>query len=269
MISDNIQFYGIKLNPQYVFSVGTPIQLESYINSTNVFLFDLDGTLVITDNVYIKVWDYILKKYNIFHDEDFFAKFIRGNNDRSVVSNLGLSISELSYISDMKNTKFIENIENIEIVKGAKEILRQAKKLGHKIGIVTNCNRCVAEKILAVCDLFKYVDVIVAFGETIKSKPYSEPYIKGANYFNVASHKVCIFEDSKTGILSGTGFSPKILVGISTTYGESELINLGCNLVLKDYSNVDPTMFTKYNNDDTKELEKNILDSLPKNTKKN
>lgn len=38
-------------------------------------LFDLDGTLVITDKIYYEVWKIILKNYNLNIDLDFFKQF--------------------------------------------------------------------------------------------------------------------------------------------------------------------------------------------------
>jgi dTDP-glucose pyrophosphorylase len=64
MISDNKTFKGIKLNSNFVFNLGTPEQLNYYITNSYLFLFDLDGTLVLTDDIYFDVWTTILKKYN-------------------------------------------------------------------------------------------------------------------------------------------------------------------------------------------------------------
>ena len=46
-----------------------------------LLLFDLDGTLVNTDNIYIKVWNELLKEYNLECDKTFFNYFIKGKSD--------------------------------------------------------------------------------------------------------------------------------------------------------------------------------------------
>ena len=65
MLQDKREFVGIQLEPRYVFSLGTPRQLDAYLQQTYLFLFDLDGTLVITDDIYFDVWKQILKPYKI------------------------------------------------------------------------------------------------------------------------------------------------------------------------------------------------------------
>ena len=55
MIQNNIKFKGIKLESKII-SLGTPYDVNNYINNTKILLFDLDGTLINTDYIYIKIW---------------------------------------------------------------------------------------------------------------------------------------------------------------------------------------------------------------------
>ena len=49
------------------------------------------------------------------------------------------------------------------------------------------------------------------------------------------NEKCIIFEDSKTGILSGIGVNPKLLIGVKTIYTHDELMNSGVNLTIDNY----------------------------------
>ena len=59
------KFIGIQILKEHYISLGTPEDLENFKNNNLSFLFDLDGTLVKTDNIYYKVWSEILSDYNI------------------------------------------------------------------------------------------------------------------------------------------------------------------------------------------------------------
>ena len=59
MLKNNIEFKSINIKNKNYFSLGTPKQTRQFEYS---FLFDLDGTLINTDPVYIKVWNTIFKK---------------------------------------------------------------------------------------------------------------------------------------------------------------------------------------------------------------
>ena len=238
MIKSNILFNGYELQEKCVFSLGTPEALNTYIDNTYAFLFDLDGTLVITDDIYFNVWYNILLKYNIILTDEIFIKNIQGNNDKYVLntllSNINISLTELS---EIKDKLFIKNINKIKIIDGVHNILNNIKKLGYKICIVTNCNKNVAIEIINYIKIEKLIDFIISTEDCINGKPNSEPYIKAMNKYNIQNNKCFIFEDSKSGLLSGIGANSKLLVGIETIYNNKELLNYGANLTIKNYLN--------------------------------
>jgi len=239
MIKNNILFKGYELKEVCVFSLGTPKSVENYINNTHAFLFDLDGTIVITDDIYFDVWSEILISYNIILSKELFVKFIQGNNDNFVkntlLKNINLSLIELS---KLKDELFIKNINKVKIIDGIYNIIKQIKIHGHKICIVTNCNKNVANEIIKFINIDKLIDFIISSSDCVNGKPHPEPYIKAIEKYNIPNNKCIIFEDSKTGILSGKGTNPKLIVGIETNYDKNELENIGVNLSIKNYTNL-------------------------------
>jgi len=250
MIKDNKIFKGIEVDQKLVFNLGTPEQLNIYLKNIYLFLFDLDGTLVVTDDIYYNVWKTILQEYNIELTNEIFKNYIQGNSDNTVVKRL--IPSKYTYLLDnISNTKdklFLENINKIKIIDGSIEILNTIKKLGHKIAIVTNCNRGVAEMILKNINIDKIIDKLVIGVECVKTKPHPEPYLEAIKYFESSNNKAIIFEDSKTGIQSGKNTFPKCLVGIETIYDKNELLINGVNISIKNYVNFDINNLLKCNN---------------------
>ena len=239
MINNKIKFIGYELDENRVFSLGTPNAVKKYIDDTHAFLFDLDGTIVITDDIYFDVWYKILLKYNIVLTTQIFKTFIQGNNDKYVlntlISNIDLQLSELSAIKD---ELFIKSIDKIKTNDGICDLLYEIRAAGCKICIVTNCNRKVANEIVKYIDIEKYIDFIISSDDCIIGKPDPEPYMKAINKYNISNNKSIIFEDSKTGILSGKSITPKLLVGIETIYNSDELLNIGVNLSIKNFTNL-------------------------------
>lgn len=230
MLNNGINFNAIKLN--HVFNLGTPEQVNCYLNRSNLYLFDLDGTMVITDNIYLDVWNSIFKKYNIIINDILFSEYIRGKSDDDVTKFfLGNSID----VSNIKDELFISMIDRVKIIPGIIEYLNKIKLNGHKIAIVTNCNRKACNKIIEYCHFDRYVDFVVTSSECIKTKPNPEPYLKAVQYFNSDNNKAIIFEDSKSGIISGKSIYPKYIVGVKTNHDEHFLSSLGVNKVISDY----------------------------------
>jgi len=73
-----------------------------------LLLFDLDGTLVNTDFIYIKVWNELLKPYNIKCNKIFFNYFIKGKSDINFMKYIipSRTTNEISKISKKKDELF-------------------------------------------------------------------------------------------------------------------------------------------------------------------
>jgi len=263
MVKDKHDFIGIELNPDYIFNLGTPEQLESYIKNTYLFLFDLDGTIVCSDDIYFNVWRTILNEYKIDLTNEIFKNYIQGNSDSTVLRSLLPSKCNelLPVISSIKDELFLDNIDRIRVIEGAKEFIERVRLLGHKIAIVTNCNRVIADSIVKRIGI--KVDKIIVGNECSKSKPYPEPYLAAIKYFNSCNTKCIIFEDSKTGIQSGKNTFPKCLVGITTVYEKAELARCGVDLSIDNYTNLNINTVLLYDNMTTERINGFIRNSLP------
>ena len=239
MLNSGFIFKGIELNNSNVFSLGTPKDVEYFEKNKFAFLFDLDGTIVLTDDIYFNVWFDILKEYNFNLTKDIFKKYIQGNNDEYVLKFLLPNISvELKNLSKKKDSGFIDNISKLHVINGVEQFISSLKQLGHKCCIVTNCNRKVANFIINYIGFDKYIDFIISNDDCIKGKPNPEPYLKALEKYNIISNKSIIFEDSKTGILSGKSINPKFMIGIQTLYNDEELKQCGVNKSILDYENL-------------------------------
>ena len=249
-----------ELDENCVFSVGTPGELKNFTNNSFVFLFDLDGTLVNTDEIYINVWRQILSKYNIDLTTEMFFKYIQGNNDEKVVNTL-IPTANLSNISTLKDDLFIQNIDDIIIINGVFDFLKSLKKCGYCCSIVTNCNRKVAEYIIKHCGLDIYIDYLTIGNECKRSKPYPDPYEETIKKYNTNNKQIVIFEDSKSGLLSARQTDALSVVGITTTYSSSELISYGATFIINDYCNLSCNNIIASNN-----LSKYLIETYIKNS---
>jgi len=239
----SVDFVGIELHPNSVFNLGTPKQLSEYIEKTYLFLFDLDGTLVNTDDIYYDVWKELLDEYRITLTTEIYKNKIYGNCDITVVQNLlpenfQKKCDEISY---KKDQLFIEKIHKIKVIPGAIEFLKNIKRIGAQMALVTNCNRAVSEHILMYLNISHMFEFIVIGQECTKPKPFPDPYILAIKKFNGKSSKTIIFEDSKTGLLSAKSANPYCVVGLETSYSKDEIINYGANISIKDFVNITMT----------------------------
>lgn len=270
MLNNNIVFHGDLICKDNYISLGTPLLVNKYINNTYCFLFDLDGTLIISDHIYVEVWKKLLAKYNIFVDDVFYKLHIQGNSDKNVIMKL-LTNSNINVknISELKDKYFCNNLSKLNIIDGAIEFIKFIKNKGHKVAIVTNCNRVTANNILEYINIISYIDLLIIGDECEKPKPYPEPYLKAIEYFNTNNNKCFIFEDSNSGLLSARGSNPKCIIGIDYfNINEYLLKKNGANIIVNKYDiNLYDKLMAYDNNHENEinDLKNNIYNSL-KNT---
>ena len=259
---------GIEIPSELVFNLGTPTQLMNFVNHKYAFLFDLDGTLILTDDIYYDTWKEILQDYNIDLTVDIFKSYICGNSDINVVRKLIPSVSidrspiVLKQISEKKDSLFIKNIHKLRVILGAIDFIKNVYNNGHRLAIVTNCNRRVADYILDYLQIYKYFHTVIVGGECANSKPYPDPYKKALKVFNMSSDRAIIFEDSKTGFLSANSTSPKCIVGIETIYSHEEVLNSGANISIKDFMNIEIEDVISFNNFNSAKIKSYIRNSM-------
>ena len=264
MIKKSIIFYGIEIPKNNYISLGTTELVDNYINNTYAFLFDLDGTLIISDHIYNQAWYHILLQYNIFVDENFFKVHIQGNSDHDIITKL-LPNLNVSNISKIKDEYLNENIHKIITINGSIDFIKTIKENGHKIAIVTNCNRNVATNIINYLKLNDIIDYLVIGNECKKSKPYPDPYLKAIEYFKIDHKKCFIFEDSNSGLLSAKNVYPRQIIGIDYFDNNSlNLINNGANIIISEYNNnlYDTLINIKNSDNFNDDLKKYIFNSL-------
>jgi len=104
----------------------------------NVLVFDFDGTIADT-------FHYILNLSNQFSSEFNFKEIapheVEGMKDKTsqeVIKHLGVPLFKIPFIVAKAKKELEKDISEIQPVEGLKEILRQLKNFGYKMGILSS-----------------------------------------------------------------------------------------------------------------------------------
>ena len=255
-------FKNVIIENKYFFSLGTPEQVREY---ERPFLFDLDGTLVNTDDIYTRVWQQIMKRYNISVDVNFFTFFIQGKNDISFLNEIipDISPEEVTKIGTLKDSLFIEYLNECEMditVKGAKHFIENNSN--RRICIVTNCNRKAAEFIVKKIEIDDYIQFLICSEDCNKPKPSAEPYITAINMLQCDKDNCIIFEDSNSGYKSAksTGGASVCLIVSSTS---SDYIKSSNEYKIQNYTEFDIDRIKNENEFEWKDLIKQSITLMP------
>ncbi len=193
-------------------------------------LFDLDGVIIDTERQYTLFWDMIGRQY--LHHPDF-GKLIKGGTlvhiFEEFFSELKDKQNEISAALDDFEAKM-----EVPYINGFKDFFQSLKKAGWKTAVVTSSSagkmKSVYKKIPEIQTMF---DKILTAEMFSKSKPDPDPYMLGAEIFNLPRTNCLVFEDSVNGFKSAKSAGMK-LVGLTTTNPEN-IVSRYADLIINDF----------------------------------
>ena len=179
-------------------------------------IFDMDGTLLDSERIGLKAWQYVIDKYSLPFDLSLPYRSI-GLNYTSMqnlfLTELGDDYPFEKYWKCVKQ-KFSEYEEKngISVKQGFNELCTYLK--ANKIGmyVATSTYHASAAKELEHSGILGYFDGIIGGDEITKGKPDPEIFIKAAELSGYNKENCLVIEDSTNGLKAG------INSGIRTVY---------------------------------------------------
>ncbi len=189
----------------------------------NTFLFDFDGTLADTNQIVIDSWQHTFKT-------------VKGElgDEKWILSTFG----EPLWFS-MENAFPEEDVdemiriyrgyqkqhykEEIKPFPGMVEVIKELKRRGHKVGIITSRLRPTTEIGLEKFGILDEIDAIVCGGETEEHKPNPEPALLGLKKLNSKSEDAVMIGDSSFDIICANraGVTSVMVEWAITGHGEN------------------------------------------------
>ncbi|MEK4463581.1 MULTISPECIES: pyrophosphatase PpaX [Paenibacillus] len=166
-------------------------------------LFDLDGTIVDTNELIISSFMYALKDNGL-------APLTR----EEIIPHMGTTLQQqmrvFSGLEDVNGTleksyRSYNNEHHDELVRSfplVKETIEELSRRGIKLGIVTTKIRPTTIKTLERFDLLKYMNTIVTVNDVTEPKPHPEPVLTAVHNLGVDPRKTLMIGDSAVDIQS-------------------------------------------------------------------
>lgn len=205
------------------------------------FVFDMDGVIVDTNPYHKIALRQFAEKYGYSISEEELIKKIYGRTNKEwipVLFGKSLSAEEVDRYGEEKERLFRDLYKkDIRPLKGLKNFLDQMGELKIPRAIGTSAPRSNLDFILDETHLRKYFTITLDEDDVTRGKPDPEIYIKCAAKLQMPPAQCIVFEDSLSGIASARAAGCPV-VGVATTHSAEEL---GTKVVIKDFSELDPT----------------------------
>jgi HAD superfamily hydrolase (TIGR01509 family) len=205
-------------------------------------LFDLDGTMLMTDPIHRAVFADLLAPRGLAVDEAFYMAHIHGRLNVDFFAEFLPDEPDPVALSDAKEAEFRRRLPRpYPAMPGVMALLDRAHGEGIRVAVVTNAQRENAEAMLGAIGARGHFDILVSGEECARGKPHPDPYLEAMALLEVPPARAIAFEDSPSGIRSARA-SGAYTVGIRSSLDDAGLRAAGADITLQDFT--DPVLET-------------------------
>lgn len=185
-----------------------------YMNKQfGVALFDLDGTLINTEDQYTIFWERVGEELNI--NVPNLSQVIKGRTLTSIFNNFIPSVELQQEIS--RRLDLYEPQMQFPFYPGALEFIQDIRKNGVRCAVVTSSNQAKMSVVKRNIPGFdKFFDKVLTAEDFSASKPDPACYLLGAQVFSAHKSECVVFEDAVNGLQAGVS-AGMFTIGFTTT----------------------------------------------------
>ena len=193
----------------------------------SAILFDMDGTLIDSEPLWLKTEIEVMAEVGCHWDEQDQINCLGGPAERTerYMQERSQNIKPYGYFINRLHEVMRARITNeLDLIPNALSLLKECKDAGIKTALVTASSRDLMTIVLKRFPPGTF-DVVVSGDDVEKSKPDPAPYLLAAKQLSVDILKCLVLEDSLTGVQSGLSSGAKV-IGIPHLVQMSEHPNL-------------------------------------------
>lgn len=207
------------------------IRIKRGIFMIKAVLFDLDGTLINTNELIIESFEHtfeILK--NEYPDRNEIISWF-GEPLFVTMSKFFDNVDEAVDVYRKFNLKYHD--ERISIYDNTQKMLGELNKRGCKAGIVTSKNKSTALRALELLEIKDYFNVIVTSDDVKNHKPHKEPVLSACNSLSVSPEEALMVGDSIYDIISGRDAGSKTC-GVLYSFMKDKILEMNADYYIEN-----------------------------------
>ena len=205
-------------------------------------IFDMDGTLIDTDNQHFDAYVKVLDDIGMPLDREEYDTQMAGRPNMEILRDYFPDEND-AYRRDLmhrKESAFRETAATWEPLTGLPQLLVWVREQGLAQALGTSAPRENAAYLLEAVGLTGAFEPEVYADELPRGKPDPLPYTTALELLGVAPGEAIVFEDSASGVKSGAS-AGILTVGLATTQRPEVLKAAGATLVIYDFT--DPALW--------------------------
>jgi beta-phosphoglucomutase family hydrolase len=166
------------------------------------YIFDCDGTLADTMPLHFRAWTRLVAELGGSFPEEYFYQ-LGGKPSVQILELLideqGLKVDDLHAAAHRKEEYFLQMIHEVKPIEPVLRIARQWYGI-KPLGVASGGFRRQIETTLDVLGIRSLFKAVVCVEDTVRGKPFADPFLEAARRLDVPPPECVVFEDSPLGV---------------------------------------------------------------------
>jgi len=201
-------------------------------------LFDLDGTIVDTNELIINTFMHVIDKHL---DKSYTREQIIPHMGMTLEEQLQIFSGQEDVAHLVKEYRTYNNEHHDDLVREfphVLEVIRSMHENGIKLGVVTTKIRLTAMRALELFGLKPYMDVIITVEDVQHPKPHAEPILTAMGQLNVDPASTLMVGDSAADLKSAHAAGVRSAGVAWSLKGAEELQKYNPDYILNDMTDL-------------------------------
>jgi HAD superfamily hydrolase (TIGR01509 family) len=179
----------------------------------SAILFDMDGTLIDSEPLWLEAEIEIMKELGCNWDQQDHINCLGGPIDKTenYMQDCSNNIKPFGYFTKKLDDVMEQKLSTkLDLIPNALEIINECKRSELKIALVTASSGRLMRAVLKRFPVGIF-DTVVSYDDVKRSKPDPEPYLLAAKTLGVDITNCVVLEDSLTGVQSGLSAGAQVI----------------------------------------------------------
>ncbi|MFJ8636338.1 HAD family hydrolase [Streptomyces sp. NPDC093568] len=199
-------------------------------------LLDLDGTLVLSEEVHRLAWQAFFDTWGVTVTEADYEQHYMGRRPSDVIAAVPgpWTDTDAAAVLSTMTAFTLEHAGSVQVVPGAAALIQQLR-VKYPVAVITSAGapwaQYLLDKVLGVRHL---VDVVITAENTTAGKPSPEGYLRACAALRARPEHCLAFEDSPSGVRALVAAGVRDIVGVTTTAAAADLTDAGARWTVPD-----------------------------------
>jgi len=227
------------------------MEIEYNLTMIQGLIFDLDGTITLTQQFHYQAFSQVFAKHGIEyteHDDLYkYAGMGSGTIFPTVFADHGITLTaeQIKEYSDEKKVIYTKILEENEIltVAGIREFLQRMRDRGFKMCIASGNKLEAIEYLLVRVGLKEFFSIITTNKDAKNPKPAPDIFLAAAEKLGLKPEECIVFEDAVNGVQAARAAGIHS-IGLATRIPVEDLRAAGAHHVVRNYNEIDDEMIS-------------------------